>query len=135
MRTYTTLPVGFRGRKFELWTYAVSHRQLLLRSNKSEEYPTRCEILFTNVSHLKIPAWIDALEIEVGDHSTALEAEETSLLKESGTVLYLIRGRGFSGYVLAGNLTYVEDNGEYYEPSSLLLGSVSDNAGDETNSA
>ena len=37
-------------RFFQIWRYTVSHRQLLLRSTKSDVAHTRIEILFKDVS-------------------------------------------------------------------------------------
>jgi hypothetical protein len=37
-------------RKFKLWDYDVSHRQLLLRSPKSEKFDTNLDIIFLDVS-------------------------------------------------------------------------------------
>jgi hypothetical protein len=33
-------------RKFQIWLYSVSHGQLLLRSNRSDEFRTRVDVLF-----------------------------------------------------------------------------------------
>jgi len=50
-------------RPFELWAYHVSHRQLLLRSNKRDEHDVRVEILFRGVSQICLPVFMPSISI------------------------------------------------------------------------
>lgn len=120
-RTPAVLPIRYPGRRFQIWTYTVSHRQLLLRSTRDDRHATRCDILFKNVARIDLPAMIDDLEIEA-----AAEGEIPASVLQLGAderwdrTVFRIRGRNCVGYVVAGVVACAEDEGEYYVPSSLL---------------
>jgi hypothetical protein len=104
-----------------MWAYMVGHRQLLLRSNKSEGQSHRCEVLFKNVARLDLPTLIEDLEVEV-ESSATLDASARQLgAHETGNrTVYVIKGKNCLGYVVADSMTYTADEGEYDSPSSLL---------------
>ena len=108
-------------RTFQVWSYSVSHSQLLLRSNRTGELGTRAEVLFKGVGAIQLPTVIHGLEIS----ELPIEQAPTSvkdLLKdedELGRRLYAVRSDGFTGYVVAIAVFHVEDDGEYFTPSSL----------------
>lgn len=116
------LPIRFPGRRFQLWVYTVSHRQLLLRSNKSDTQSHRCEVLFKNVAHVNVPTVIDNLEIELGTGALPAGAGELGLGETLECSVYLIKGDNCLGYVVAGHVGYAEDAGDYDSASSLLDG-------------
>jgi hypothetical protein len=63
-------------RSFQVWRYVVSHRQLLLRSSRTPEVTTRLELLFKNVSAIKLPTHLDALRVrELHDGPSEAVAE------------------------------------------------------------
>lgn len=51
----STKPILSSNLMFEVWHYTVSHRQLLIRSNKESMFPTRLEILFKDVAFMVLP--------------------------------------------------------------------------------
>lgn len=115
-----TFPIEFPGRRFQLWAYTVSHRQLLLRSNSSEQHASRCDVLFKNVAWVNLPTLIDDLRIEVAP-THELSPSLAELGEElSGRLVHLIRTRSGNGYVVAGSVTYAEDDGAYDDPSTLF---------------
>ena len=62
------LPLEY-DRTFSLHLYWVSHGLLLLRSGKTKEYPTRIDILFSDVRWMTLPAWFEGIRIESGELS------------------------------------------------------------------
>jgi hypothetical protein len=82
-------------------------RQLLLRSNRDDEHPTRVEVFFQNVQHLDIPTHMDGLRV-------SREAEGR----------YRLSGDGWSGSIDAGPMKTLEDEGSYDDPSSLFFGGL-----------
>ena len=54
-------------RQFQIWSYKVSHAQLLLRSTKSENNPTRIDLLFKNVAIINIPTLLNDVRIRRAD--------------------------------------------------------------------
>jgi hypothetical protein len=121
LRKRAVLPVRFPGRRFQLWSYTVSHAQLLLVSTKDASHPTRCEILFKNVARLDLPTLIAELEIDAVDPRevppSVLQLGEEEMWDRT---VYRVRGRNCLGYVVAGVVVCGEDEGEYYTPSSLI---------------
>lgn len=116
-----TLPIRYPGRRFQLWAYTVSHRQLLLRSNKSEGGERRCEILFKNVVRLDLPTLLDGVEVEVAaGPDVPPSVLEVGADDGSERTVYRVRARGFLGYVVAGAVACAEDDGEYFTASGLL---------------
>lgn len=110
------------GRQFRLWAFSVGHSQLLLRSLKSESHPTRVDVVFASTSVVCIPGTIDNLSIEPvadGPLPEAIERIIHSQPQYTRTV-YELRGDGFTGYVVAGAVEYLEDEGEFDDPSGLF---------------
>ena len=108
---------GFR-RRFELWSYVVSHEQLLVRSNKSNEWSTRIDILFKDVIVMEIQTLFDEILVR-----RSSKEEARSLQDRLGGVpterrkLFIVQSSNFSGYVVAGAVFWHEDQGEYYDNS------------------
>ena len=108
-------------RVFEVWRYTVSHRQLLIRSNKRNSFPTRLEVLFKNVAFMALPPVMRGVTISecgaAGDElPSCLNAFQIS------KPWYRIETEGSVGYVAAGAIATNEDDLGYEEPSSLLSG-------------
>lgn len=119
--TMSDAPIRFPGRRFQVWAYTVGHRQLLLRSNKSEGQSHRCEVLFKNVARLDLPTSIEDLEVEVeGDAIPGANARQLGAHETWDRTVYLIKGKNCLGYVVASSIAYTADEGEYDSPSSLL---------------
>lgn len=108
-------------RRFQLWTYTASHGQLLLRSPKAPEHPERIDVLVKDVTWINLPTLLHGLHVEVAGGEAARERLAAAGVHEIGTRrLYLLRGRGWSGHVLAGAVFHHVDDGEYHSPSALL---------------
>lgn len=110
-------------RQFQLWRAVVGHSQLLLRSTKTEEHPTRIDVLFKPVQGMKLRTLLDGLRIREADPHEANDiARETG--EECGDEFkcFVIESRGFRGFVVATVMTTAEDAGEYSDPSQLLVG-------------
>ena len=50
-------------RQFQIWSYKVSHAQLLLRSTKSKNDPTRIDLLFKNVAIINMPTLLNGVRM------------------------------------------------------------------------
>ena len=98
--------VEFRSeRRFQVWKYTVSHSMLLLRSTKTDQHPTRIDVLFKPVKRLDIPTVFDGLTVE-----------------RSGEDLFTLSGAGWSGTVEAVTMALAEDEGEYFDESPFAEG-------------
>jgi hypothetical protein len=107
-------------RIFQLWAYTVGMGRLLLRSTKSETFPTRVEVLFQNVKAIQLPTVLEGLVITDADPELTKEIEaETGLTCDGGVRLFSLRTSHGVGYVVAGVMVSDEDEGEYFEPSKL----------------
>src|SRR5436190_21027859 len=110
------------GRSFAFVRYIASHQQLLFRSEKGEGGATRAEILFAPVQFLAI----STLLYEVFNIYT-LTAEELASHVQGrqvpplgGCTVFGLGGPEVSGVVVAQSFTEHEDDGEFWEPSSIL---------------
>jgi hypothetical protein len=104
-------------RFFQLWQYTTSHNQLLLRSNKRDEYSTRIDILFKDVSVIVLQPFLEGLQVELCD---SLELPRNFNFKVGPRNLYKVVSVDTSGYIAAASMAVHEDEGEYFTPSALL---------------
>ena len=109
-------------RSFQVWGYAVSHGELLLRSTKSREFSTRIDVFLKGVAEFHLPTTFDGLSIK---EATPEDLEPLPLLRSAmslrhGRKIFIVEGNEFVGYVAALGLWCHEDDGEYYEPSYFL---------------
>lgn len=106
-------------RRFQIWKYTVGHSQLLLRSTKCAESPTRVDVFFKGVREIHLPTVFAGLAMAEAD---AADIEDLCILRRhlpatDGTKAFRIQGADFVGYVLAIVVAYHEDEGEYDDPS------------------
>ena len=105
-------------RPFQVWLYAVGHGQLLLRSNRSDEFTTRVDMLLNNVAAMHLPTVFDDLSLA---EASADEARGLNIqlgaLPVGDRKVFLIRGSNFVGYIVAGAVAWHEDEGHDYDES------------------
>lgn len=115
-------PEGFEG-NFAVWLYTIGHGCLLLRRTKSEEYPTRIDILLKDVGWMSIPMSFRNIQIrEVPREEVQGVLAIAGSPREAGRRVFALSGAGWRGYVLAATVGFHEDYGEYNDPSVLLEG-------------
>ena len=110
-------------RTFSIFGYAMSHGLLLLRSGKSNEHAnTRADVLFQDVRAMEIRTWFKGMRIEVEESLEFLKDQRSNPAQiiEPGNKIYSIRSSGWEGFVVAGLVSFVEDSGELFDPSSLV---------------
>jgi hypothetical protein len=90
-------------RRFVLWAYSVSHRQLLLRSAADRDHETTVDLLFKPVEAVKIRGGYDGLVIRC---ATAEEAERIE--DPPGPRLFLLESQGRTDYVTGGAVGWHE---------------------------
>lgn len=106
-------------RSFQVWGYTISHRELLFRSTKSKEFPTRIGVFLKGVRDFHLPTNFDGLAIE---EAAAEDFERISILRKAASLrhqekVFILRGGDFVGYVVALGIWCHEDEGEYYDAS------------------
>lgn len=99
-------------RPFRMWHFSVSYNQLLLRSLSDDASPARVDVLFSNVSVLRLPTTLPRLEIHTDD-----EFAPPGVGVPAGT-----RGQWFTvddgtWYVHATHCQWHEDEGNALTPS------------------
>lgn len=55
------------GRQFRLWDYNITHRQMLLRSCKSESETDNLDIVFWGVVWMSLPTTLDGVQVDSSD--------------------------------------------------------------------
>ena len=106
-------------REFQIWKYTVGHSQLLLRSTKAPNLPTRIDVLFKGVSEFHLPTTLSGLSVQEASDD---QIRKLCSLRESssfnhGVKVYTVKGTDFIGYVAALICACHEDEGEYHDPS------------------
>jgi hypothetical protein len=105
-------------RRFEVWLYIVSHGQLLLRSNRSEKFSTRIDVLFKDVAAMALPTAFDELSIAEVSTDVARDLNvQLGVWRLERRKVFAIRGANFRGYVVAGAVFWHEDEGTHSDPS------------------
>src|SRR5580692_3599743 len=108
-------------RSFQMWAYTVGHAQLLLRSPKSTDLPTRIDVLFKNVAAVHLPTILDGLTISGATEEEKSELHvQVGLPRLDGRKVFVVRGSNFIGYVIAGVVAWHEDEREHYEASHFI---------------
>lgn len=110
--------MGYEHRTFQVWFYSTSHGQLLLRSHRKSVGEKRIEILFTDVHALNLRTLnirgLVIREAEPGEWTEPVEQFDAELR------CFLLQSDGWSGYIVAGSLHWVEEYAGMTDPSSLL---------------
>jgi hypothetical protein len=110
-------------RTVQVWSYTVGHSRLLLRATKDRDHPMRVEILFKAVAAMSVPTVMRELTVREASDLEREEILSTIVIdKPSEPRCFVLEGPGFAGWVIAGVMVTIEDEGEYHEPSSLLEG-------------
>jgi hypothetical protein len=112
------LPVRF-DRRFQLWSYSVSHSVLLLRSNRGSDHSTRIDLMFRAVVELR-------LRHNISDLSIGVTLDDDAKIRDLGIedcgnrYAFLVSSRDFpNGYVVAGSLYFSEDYLLDGEPTTI----------------
>jgi len=104
------------GRKFQIWSYSVSHGSLLFRSVKNEKNNTRIDIFFKNVKFINSKTSIEGMVIsEIDDLGIMSNYSISNLFL--GDRKFAIHSEKWKGLVVAGFFGWKEDDGEYFEKS------------------
>lgn len=106
-------------RFFQLWSYSVSHTELLFRSTKSTEYSTRIDVLFKGVKEFHLPTTAQGLLIK---EASDADLRKLCILRQLQSFskdikVFIVQGADFVGYVAALIALSHADEGEYHDPS------------------
>lgn len=105
-------------RPFQLWTFTVGHRSLLLRSTKSASEKSRIDVYCLNVLLVNIPTGMNSLAISLeSTESKDNFCRQFGLFNPDWCKLYQINYGTSLGQILADNIVWHEDTLEYYDPS------------------
>lgn len=106
-------------RQFQIWKYTVGHSQLLLRSTKSAEFPTRIDVFFKGVKEFHLPTVFTGLSITEASEEDIQQLcclrNPVSIAKDDK--VFKVHGSDFLGYITAVIAGCHEDEGEYDDPS------------------
>src|SRR6267142_1236814 len=100
----TNQPLFTSDRSFVVFSYAMSHGLLLLRSRRlPPAIPTRLDILFQDVRALEIRCWFEGLRIEEADIKFLRGTRSNPVaLIEDGNKVYALNSSGWTGFVVGG---------------------------------
>ncbi|HEX7285586.1 MAG TPA: hypothetical protein VF532_05355 [Candidatus Angelobacter sp.] len=113
-------PIPFN-RQFQIMTYRCSHSQLLLRSGKTAQRPTRIDVLFKDVRAFELRTYLRDLTLEeINPAQLTGHAAQVQQVMEEGHKVYLLKADDWTGYIVAGALFWHEDEGEFGQPSVYM---------------
>ena len=121
MSYVVTLPAQYN-RLFSVHLYWVSHGLLLLRSGKTNQHPSRLDILFSDVRWMALPAWFEGIRIELGGLSD-IPLPLTAKIKQEAHLMTVFRvvSQGVAHCLIAGaGVRVAEDQADYGADSVLL---------------
>ena len=90
-------------RRFQIWSYNVSHQQLLLRSVKNSDTPKRLDVLFVGVDKMDLPTAFT--ELKVSQKNKA----------------YTLSGQNWKGEITAAGFDWTEDEFDYFDDSTIYM--------------
>ena len=105
-------------RTFAAFFFTVSHGQLLFRSGKTSAYPTRLDILFTDVRVIETRLKFEGISISEVPSSflEGLPSKPTEMI-QPGHRCFVLSGIGWQGFLVAGSVFFHEDDKNFFEPS------------------
>jgi hypothetical protein len=107
-------------RKFSVFNYLIGHGLLLLRSGKTDEHPTRIDILITDVRAMEIRSWFTGIEIAGADEQYLAGFQSNPVeMVEIGHRIYALNGNGWRGFVVGGACFVHEDELDFMAPSGI----------------
>jgi hypothetical protein len=107
-------------RKFSLFSYGLGHGPLLLRSGKTDEHPTRINILILDVRAMEIRSWFDSVEIVLtGQEYLRDFRSHPAEMMEPGLNAYSISSKGWQGFIVGGSLCVHEDEADFMAPGAF----------------
>jgi hypothetical protein len=81
---------------------------------------TRLDILFQDVRAMEIRSWFDGVKIdEVEPEYLKTSRSDPAALMETGNRVFRLIGNGWEGFILAGIVSFHEDDEEFQAPSKL----------------
>ena len=117
----TNLKAFKSDRKFSVFSYSVSHGPLLLRSGRTNEHPTRIDVLILDVRAMEIRSWFEGFEIALVDQDYLRDfRSRPAEMMEPGLNVYATSGKGWQGFIVGGKLFVHEDGADFTAPSALL---------------
>lgn len=113
------MPIAFT-RRFQLWSYSVSHSVLLLRSNIRPGIDSRVDLMFRAVTAMKLRNRYEDLEIDVVPLAQICEADQELIGDLRGRFIFRMReAQGHPGFVVAGSMYLSEDSLSDSDPNSI----------------
>lgn len=112
------LPIHFP-RRFQLWSYAVSHSLLLLRSTKNEDHPSRLDVLFRGVSEVKLPRSLTNVSIGLVPDGDPL-LDELGVRRKPEIHAFSVTADDYDGgFVVAWSVHFAEDDLDFDDPCAI----------------
>ncbi|MCR6488714.1 hypothetical protein M8542_38385 [Amycolatopsis sp. OK19-0408] len=119
-----TFPLKFE-RRFDVWSYAISHSVLLLRSGRTSAAPTRIDLMFRVVQEMRLRQWMDDVEIQLLTEGVSDRFADVQISGDRALFVILSAG-SVCGFVVAGALYMSEDDLEYGERSTIDTSELKD---------
>ncbi|MGM9475213.1 hypothetical protein ACS5PU_02240 [Pedobacter sp. GSP4] len=109
-------------RYFTTFDIKISHGQLLLRSQKNENYSHNIDVIFFNTVYMQLFNRLNGICIEIADENKILEYDSvSSYLSSENNYLFEITS-GLEKYYVAASFVKVFENELDFNETSLTFG-------------
>ena len=100
---------------------------MLIRSHKSASDQTRLDILFQDVRVMELRCWFDGVQVRERDREylDSFRSKPTEML-EPGNKTYSVHSSGWDGFIVGGQFSSHEDDGDRMTESALLRANSED---------
>ena len=119
-----TQPLLSSKRRFQVWHYAVTHRQLLLRANPDASSSERIEVLFKGVDWFQLPTTLDGLTVVEDRENPAISTVSSPSEGGISRTAFRVDGSNYQGVVVCASAFVNIDSRSYSEPSGFASSSL-----------
>jgi hypothetical protein len=110
-------------RHFQVWDYNVTHRQLLLRSPRTDGQEKNLDIVFWGVRFMSIPTVIYDVTLQLAGPTEMVDVFGTNVIIGNESV-YKIESRECHGIVVADGCKVLENELEIFDSSLMYVDKV-----------
>lgn len=104
-------------RAFMLWDYNVSHRQVLFRSPRNDEFNTNIDVVFWGVDYLTAPTRLSSLHVAPATSAHVASVEQHLQHPVEFVRLFLIISGGIEFFVIADGSKVLENTLDIFDSS------------------
>ena len=104
-------------RRFRVWDYNISHKQMLLRSPESPEEAENIDVIFWDVDYIEIPTAMDGLSLDEATGDEIAKIGGILAIKHAKMSIYCLVSGGLRFLIVAGGYKVLKNKLDVFESS------------------